>query len=187
MRIYRRAVLALVLGVSCAALGADVVPDTRHAPENSRTPGIINAKVTQGNIQQTICRPSWIKSNLPPVRYLTRVKMRQLKDWHYQDRDPAQYVADHRIPIAVGGHPRAAGNLWPQPQSITWNATAKNKLETYMHGEVCAGRMKLDDARAVFQRDWVDVFKLYCGPEPDADCKPPGTPGVQIVDPKAAK
>jgi len=184
MRINGPAVLALVIGFSVAGFAAEVMPDSYYAPENTRTPGVVNAKVTQDNIQQTICRPSWVKSNLPPARYLSRLKASQLKEWKYQDRKPANYAEDHRIPIEVGGHPRDAGNLWPQPQTIAWNAAAKNKLEHYVHGEVCAGRMKLEDARSVFQRDWVDVFKLYCGPEPDAACAAPGTPGVQISDPK---
>jgi len=175
---------AFIFMTPAAAQVADLSVDTRYAPDGRTTPGLSNPKVTQANIKETICRPSWVKAAMPRAVFLGRIKARQLKAGGYEQRDPAKYAQDHRIPMSVGGHPRDAKNLWPQPIGIAWNASVKDRLENYVHGEVCAGRMTLVDGQAIFQRDWVDVFKLYCGPEPDAACNPPGTPGVQIEVPQ---
>jgi hypothetical protein len=43
--------------------------------------------------------------------------------------------------------------------------------------------MSLPEAQNVFQKNWIDVFQLYCGPKPDATCNPPGT-ALQIQTPK---
>ena len=125
-----------------------------------------------------------MKSQQPPARFIATAMFAQLQSVTYSIKDPARYELDHRIPIEVGGHPRDAANIWAQPLNTEWNALVKNKLDTYIAREVCDGRMKLADARAVFQRDWVDIFRLYCGPEPGAACNPPGTVGVTIEDSK---
>jgi hypothetical protein len=184
-------IAAFTVAFSVAAFAGEVLGDEaggpvdmRHAPDNARTPGIANPKVNQENIQQTICKPGWVESNRPRERYINTLKRRQLRAWKYAVRDSTKYEEDHRIPIEVGGHPRDGKNLWPQPYGIAWNARVKNKLELYIQAEVCAGNIKLIDGQAAFQRDWVDLFRLYCGPEPGAACNPPGTPGVQIEVPE---
>ncbi len=166
---------------STAVCAAEPPP---YFPDNATTPGLANRKVTQGNINKTICNARWLKAQQPSAGYLDKEKNRQLARVTFANTDPKAFEEDHRIPIELGGHPRDAKNLWPQSTTIEWNAAAKNKLETYVHGEVCAKRMKLADARAIFQRDWTDVFRSYCGPGPTAACQPPNTPGVQIEDPK---
>ena len=175
-----RTVLAGAVLLATAA-GAAEEP---YLPNNAATPGVVNTKVKPANINQTICKPSWVKTALPKASALNRVKTAQMKAAKYAAGDAKKYELDHRIPIEVGGDPRNPKNLWLQPLDIQWNALVKNKLETYVQTEICAGRMKLADGQAIFQRDWVDVFRLYCGPEPGAACNPPGTPGVQIETPK---
>jgi hypothetical protein len=158
--------------------------EINYWPDNAVTPGLANPKVTQRNIKRTICSPRWVKSARPPDRFFATAETAQFERASSALKDPAHYEIDHRIPIEVGGHPRDAANLWAQPLRIEWNALVKDKLETYIQGEVCARRMKLAEGQAVFQRDWVDVFRQYCGPDPGAACNPPGTEGVQIEDPK---
>ncbi len=178
MHRFTVSVLVLLTGT---ALAAEAPP---YFPDNAMTPGIANPKVKQSNINKTICNARWLKAQMPSASYLNKEKGRQLRQVTFAVADAKAFTEDHRIPIELGGHPRHPKNLWPQSTTIAWNAVAKDKLEAYVHGEVCAGRMKLADGRAIFQRDWTDVFRLYCGPEPDAACQAPGAPGVQIADPK---
>ena len=168
----------------CAASAALAEIPAPYDPNNKATPGVANPKVTQRNIKRTICSDTWVKSQRPSAKYLDEQKARQLKGGKYGSTDPTIFEEDHRIPIEVGGHPRDPKNLWPESTTVRWNAFVKNKLETYVQTEICAGHMKLADGRAIFQRDWTDVFRLYCGPAPGDACNPPGTPSQQIEDPK---
>ena len=52
-------------------------------------------------------------------------------------------------------------NLWSQSTKLRWNVATKDKLETYVNREVCAGRMTLKEGQSVFQKGWVEVFHLY--------------------------
>ncbi len=176
--------LAAAALMTAAAWGAAAPSEANYWPDDKVTPGQANPKVTQRNIRRTVCSPRWVKSQQPSARFIATAKSAQLQSVNYSIKDPARYELDYRIPIEVGGHPRAAANIWAQPLGTEWNALAKNKLDTYMAREVCAGRMKLADAQAAYQRDWVDLFRLYCGPGPGAACNPPGTEGVTIADPK---
>lgn len=181
------ALAAAAIGAGAAEAASSTAaapPEASALPDNAATPGRANPKVTQSNIRRTICNPRWVKSQLPPTRFLAKAKTAQLQQASAANTDPARYEIDHRVPIEVGGHPRARANLWAQPLDTEWNALVKNKLDTYVAREVCAGRMRLAEAQAVFQRDWVDVFRTYCGPEPGAACNPPGTQGVTLTDPK---
>ncbi len=153
---------------ACAVLFATAASgaEESYLPNNAATPGVVNHKVKAGTIKQTICRPSWVKSAQPSARTLASQKSRLVKHARYGADVAKNFDVDHRIPIEVGGDARDPKNLWLQPLNIQWNALVKNKLETYVQTEVCAGRMKLADGQAIFQRDWVDVFRLYCGPDP---------------------
>jgi len=175
-------VLVLAFTLSGVLSGQSVAAD-HEVPDPARAAGALNSKVKQSNIGKTICAAAWVKRTMPSAKTLDATKRKQLKAWGYPDQDPAKYEADHVIPVSVGGHPTKASNLWPQPYALDWNAGVKNKLEDYVHREVCEGRMSLTDGQGVFRKNWVEVFHLYCGPKPDAICNPPGSP-VQIESAK---
>jgi len=147
----------------------------REAPDTKVTPGRANPKVTQGNIRKTICQPAWVEKTRAAAGSLDAIKVKQLEAQGGSPRDPKDYVADHIIPIEVGGHPTDPRNLWPQSQGLAWNVAVKDKLEAFVNREVCEGRMKLKGAQTVFKNGWVDSFHLYCGAKPDAPCRPPGS------------
>ena len=179
-----KSILVTVLAGVFAAGTAFAQTEYFEAPDPVHAPGALNKKVTQRNIQRTICDPPWVaKTQAAAAQKNTKLMADQLKKRGYRDTDPAKYVVDQLIPIDVGGNPTDARNLWPQAVSAGWNVAAKNKLETYVNREVCSGHMKLAQGQAIFKRNWVEVFHLYCGASPDAGCLPPGTP-VQLENPK---
>jgi hypothetical protein len=174
----------LAAGVSLGAVAHAASEYPSHTvPDDALTLGAIDPRVTPDNIQRTICRPNWVRNARPSTSYLQTVKGLYLKRSDLADKRGKSYVIDFRIPLSVGGHPTDPGNLWPQPVGAEWNAAAKDKLETYVQREVCAGRISLADGQEVFRKNWVDVFHLYCGPDPKGPCNPPGTP-AQIQTPK---
>jgi hypothetical protein len=167
---------ASVLGSGALAAGLEYPPQA--VPSDALTPGTTNPKVTQDNIQKTACNAKWVRRARPPTSYINRVRDLQLKRSDLVDKKAKSYAEDFRIPLEVGGG-TDPGNMWPQPVGAGWSAKAKDKLEIYVQREVCAGHMSLKDGQQVFQKNWIEVFQLYCGPKPDAPCNAPGS-GQQI-------
>ena len=140
-------------------------------PDDSRTPGVTNPDVTQDNIKETICYSGWTATVRPPVKTTNDLKKKQLAEWGYADKTMSHYEEDHRVPLEVGGSPDDPGNLWPEPYSIQWNARVKDKLETFIKRQVCAGDMTLEDGQNIFKGNWIDGFMQHCGSTPAAKCE----------------
>lgn len=136
-------------------------------PDPTTTPGALNPDVTQANIGETICRPGWTKTIRPKVSYTNRLKVQQLATLGLGDVDPRTAEEDHRVPLELGGAPRDPRNLWPQPFAGPFGARAKDKLETATRRHVCAGRLTLDQARALFlAQDWTVTYRAWFGDPP---------------------
>jgi hypothetical protein len=71
------------------------------------------------------------------------------------------YQVDYLINPQLGGDD-APENLWPEPYHATvWNATAKDALETRLHGMVCSGQLNLSEAQHDLATDWIAAYKKY--------------------------
>jgi hypothetical protein len=71
------------------------------------------------------------------------------------------YQVDYLINPQLGGNDDPE-NLWPEPYHATvWNATAKDALETKLHGMVCSGQIDLADAQKDLATDWIAAYKKY--------------------------
>jgi hypothetical protein len=132
-------------------------------PEPARTPGAINPEITQQNIHETICNPRWsTKSIRPEASYTNRLKIEQIAEYGYADSRLKDYEEDHFIPLELGGNPTDPKNLWPEPFETTvpdGGAHAKDKVENYLHAEVCSGSLTLDQAQREISEDWYRVYE----------------------------
>jgi hypothetical protein len=137
---------------------ADIYPD----PE--RTPGAANPNITQDNIRQTICNPRWsTKSVRPAASYTTHLKVEQIREYAYSDSSLKDYEEDHFIPLELGGNPTDPKNLWPEPFETSipdGGAHAKDQVENYLHVEVCAGSLTLEQAQKEITEDWYRVYTM---------------------------
>ena len=146
-----RIILPLVGSVmtATAAMAADpVVPDPKLTPA---------AVATTDKI--TICQPGYSKS----VRHTSG----QLKHEVYVEygiaRNTGHYEIDHLIPLGIGGADTRE-NLWPENRdNQPWNAGLKDRLENYLHVEVCAGHIAAQDAQKAIAADWVAAYRRYLG------------------------
>ncbi len=126
--------------------------------------GVTNPSITTANMSQTICNKSWsTKSIRPPVSYTNKLKAQQIKDFGLSDTSMADYEEDHLISLELGGSPTDPKNLWPEPYTLTINgenlgARIKDKVENYLHDQVCAGNIPLADAQQQIATDWVKVL-----------------------------
>lgn len=131
-------------------------------PDSSLTPGATNPKITQANIDRTICNPRWsTKSIRPPEEYTYRLKRKQLIEYGDVDVRLRDYEEDHLIPLELGGSPTDPRNLWPEAYSASipkGGAKYKDKVEDYLHDQVCAGAMPLAGAQQLIATDWYRVY-----------------------------
>ena len=140
-----RVLVALAVGLALLALVLRV--RERHVPvvraDPVRTPGVLNADVTQANIRATICKRGWTRTVRPPVAYTNALKRRQM-DAYGEIGPPEAYQEDHLISLELGGDPVDPRNLWPEPYP---RASAVDQIENDLNHRVCTGSLSLADAQ----------------------------------------
>ena len=129
----------------------------QYATPPASAPGVVDTSITQSNIATTICVPNYTATVRPPVSWTNRLKVSLMAQFHLTGAMNG-YELDHRVPIEVGGAPRDARNLWMQP----WpEARLKDRLETFKHRQVCAGKVTLRQSQEVFLKDfWAEYDRL---------------------------
>ena len=137
-------------------------------PNHVLTPGLFNPAVTQVTIHKTICVSGWTATIRPPSSYTTALKIRQLAIYGFSDRRLADYEEDHLISLELGGAPRSAKNLWPEPHHIRiggldLGSFTKDALETHLKSLVWAGKLTLAKARTEIATNWVAYWKAWKG------------------------
>lgn len=172
--------LAMALVVMAAADSARIYADTeivfvdiyRHAPAPNGEILLPNPEVTPGLVR-TISSPG--SSNRGPGRPLTAAQVCAVK-WGLDRRHvtaamkrrvcaaygiPAvdcngrKYEIDHLIPRELGGADDVR-NLFPQPLA---QARLKDRLENWLHRQVCSANVSLPDAQKVIAADWFTTYQ----------------------------
>jgi hypothetical protein len=72
------------------------------------------------------------------------------------------FEVDHLIPLELGGD-NTIENIWAEPASPTPGFHQKDRVESYLHKQVCSGAMTLDAAQKIIATDWVSVWKKMSG------------------------
>ena len=128
------------------------LPQTQRAlmPDPQLTPGDA-ADVTKDDI----CTPGYSKKvrNVP-----SSVKKRVYALYGRQKEQGICCEVDHLISLELGGS-NDIRNLWPEPYEPRPGAYEKDKVENYLHRQVCAGTMELADAQKQIATDWYAVYQ----------------------------
>ena len=153
-------VLALLIGLSGVFYEANFIPDF------SLTPGAVNAAVTQGNIQKTICKPGYTSTIRPSSSYTTALKIKQLSSGYAVggDQNPSHYEEDHLISLEIGGSPKSTANLWPEYYDSPLGARVKDLVENKLHALVCSQVIPLKTAQFLISHDWISAYASYVKP-----------------------
>ena len=130
-------VLALVLRARSHVHAGAIVADP------TRTPGVLNAAVTQSTIRATICKRGWTRTVRPPVDYTNALKRKQMRMYD-EHGPPSAYQEDHLISLELGGDPTDPRNLWPEPYP---RASAVDQVENELNAQVCSGDLTLAAAQ----------------------------------------
>jgi hypothetical protein len=144
--------IGLVLSVVVAATSA--MAEDPIVPLPALTPGaILITDVT------AICHPGYSKT----IRHTSGKLKHQVYLEYGIDNGSGHYEIDHLIPLGIGGADTRE-NLWPQSRDTQpWNAALKDRLESYLHVEVCAGRIEVGVAQKAIAADWVATYRQYLG------------------------
>jgi hypothetical protein len=128
---------------NCAAQGP--------LPDKQCTPGAVFSNVTI----DAICSPGYTKMvrNVP-----TSLKREVYAEYGVKHRVKGEYEVDHLISLELGGSNEIA-NLWPEPAEPKPGFHEKDKVENYLHEQVCSGRMDLRTAQTAIARDWLSVYQ----------------------------
>jgi hypothetical protein len=79
------------------------------------------------------------------------------------DPHAGHYEIDHLVSLELGGAD-VRENLWPQSYDTEpWNATVKDRLENFLHAEICAGRLRLEEAQREIATDWIAAYQRHLG------------------------
>ena len=162
---------AFAITLSVALGGCNVVPivtpvppaamGTRgHAgpaglyPDPTKTPGDVFPGVTA----QEVCVSGYSKS----VRAVSSDEKAAVYQRYGIANEPGKHEVDHFISLELGGS-NMVTNLWPEPY-VTPNtpgqigAHEKDRVENYLHEQVCNGSMTLPQAQEAIRTDWYAVY-----------------------------
>lgn len=120
-------------------------------PDSACTPGAIFPDATT----EQICAPGYSKNvrNVPDS-----VKEQVYSEYGIKSRAPGQYEVDHLISLELGGSNDIA-NLWPEPAEPRPGFHEKDKVENYMHDQVCSGTVTLQQAQVEIAKNWLAIFQ----------------------------
>jgi hypothetical protein len=141
---------------SCHAAGSGL----NQLPDRRCTPGAVNPAVTQASIGATICRSGWTATVRPPERVTDPEKLASLRA--YGERGTSRFEYDHLVPLELGGAVNDPRNLWPEPDYPSGHGfylNPKDRLETALKRQVCAGRVTLAAAQRQIAADWVAAMR----------------------------
>ncbi len=119
-------------------------------PDSACTPGALLATGTK----DAICKSGYAKSvrNVPDS-----VKNQVYAEYGIKSHTPGQYEVDHLVSLELGGSNEIA-NLWPELASPKPGFHEKDKVENYLHSQVCSGAISLQQAQQEIATNWLAVY-----------------------------
>lgn len=114
------------------------------------TPGAIITSATKAQI----CQSGYASSvrNVP-----TSEKNQVYAEYGITHHSTGQYEVDHLVSLELGGSNDIA-NLWPEAASPTPGFHEKDKVENYLHDQVCSGAISLHQAQVEIATNWLTVY-----------------------------
>jgi hypothetical protein len=179
MAIRRMASLLVVAFLSFASVAyAQDVPAEQSAstragadllyPDPALTPGATFNDVTADQV----CAAGYSAS----VRDVTAADRAQVYEEYGLVDAPGADEVDHFVPLELGGS-NDITNLWPEPYTAP-GADEKDRVENYLHGQVCSGVRSLSVAQQMIMADWYAVYltlptEIQTAPEPATEVATP--------------
>ncbi len=118
--------------------------------DSACTPGDILPEATKA----MICVPGYAKTvrNVP-----TSVKNAVYAEYDITRHVAGEYEVDHLVSLELGGS-NDISNLWPEAAAPKPGFHEKDKVENWLHVQVCAGNISLHDAQVQIAANWLAVY-----------------------------
>jgi len=140
---------SITLSATVPALTPQSCHSENGLPDSACTPGEV--RTTDAN---NICHGGSTKQYRPPSSFTNALKRKQLIAYRYADTNPGDYEEDHLISLEIGGAGADPKNLWPEPHDGKDNSFDKDRVENWLHRQICSGAMTPDEAQKGIRRDW---------------------------------
>jgi len=127
-------------------------------PDRTCTPGAVRTTDVQ-----SICHGGPTKQYRPSSSYIRRLKVQQISEYGYADSNPSDYEEDHLIAIEIGGDGKDPKNLWPERHIGPNNSYDKDRVEGWLHREICEGAMTPEQAQHGVATDWRQYIRFVRG------------------------
>lgn len=115
------------------------------------TPGDIFPQATKTQI----CTPGYASS----VRNVTTsTKNKVYAAYGVKTHTTGQYEIDHLVSLQLGGS-NDISNLWPEAASPKPGFHEKDKVENYLHDQICDGKITMKQAQVEIATNWMEVYK----------------------------
>jgi hypothetical protein len=85
------------------------------------------------------------------------VKDQVFAEYGIASHTPGEYEVDHLISLEIGGSNDIA-NLWPEAASPKPGFHEKDKVENYLHNQMCSGVISLQQAQIEIATNWLTVY-----------------------------
>jgi hypothetical protein len=130
------------------------------------TPGAIFPDATKAKI----CVKGYAGSvrNVP-----TSVKNKVYASYGIKTHKAGQYEVDHLVSLELGGS-NDISNLFPEAASPKPGFHEKDKVENYLHNQVCSGKIALKQAQIEIATNWLSVYNRM--PKSSSSSSADGTP-----------
>lgn len=141
--------------VSAARIGhrtkTSACVSSQALPDSACTPGAIFSQATKAQI----CTPG----NSSKVRNVPEeVKKQVFAEYNITHHSPGEYEVDHLISLELGGSNDIA-NLWSEPAEPRPGFHEKDKVENYLHEQVCSDALTLQQAQVEIAGNWLAVYQ----------------------------
>jgi hypothetical protein len=156
-------------GVRVALLVLIAGAAVQRAQAKQQDNRLLDERVTQQSVAQTICRPGYADTVAPPLDEIMAHKNQLLAARGIDPDHGSQYALGRRVPIVLGGAPDAPENFDLLPWAGRSGERRKELLATRLKRCVCAGRMSLADAQAAIVGNWTRQYGRVARMSCDAD------------------
>jgi hypothetical protein len=141
---------ALKWGVQTKTSGCQYTGDGK-LPDPACTPGdLMNPLVTK----EQVCTSGY-SSGVRSVTDSTKNKV--YAEYGITSHASGAYEVDHFVSLELGGS-NDISNLFPELASPKPGFHEKDKVENYLHDQVCSGAMTLQTAQIAIATNWLDVY-----------------------------
>jgi hypothetical protein len=122
---------------------------------------MLDERVTQESVGETICRPGYADTVAPPFDELMAHKDRMLAARGIDADNGSAFALDRRVPIVLGGSPNAPSNLDLLPWAGQQGERRKARAAVMLKRCVCEGKLSLAEAQAAIVGNWSVVYSGF--------------------------